>query len=73
MDRKKFLELLNNNAPLVAFLLGITTASVYGWRKNGVPHYWYGIINNLTDDEIRAAEKAFNAQKRRNLINRKKG
>ena len=70
MKSTDFMELLNNNATVVADLLGVTAAAVYAWRKNGVPPYWWGAVHNLTDEQVERAvekinnKKLVNAQKR---------
>ena len=70
MKKDEFMELLNNNATVVAELLGVTHAAVYAWRKNGLPHYWWGAVNKLTDLQVEKAVekinniKLANAQKR---------
>ena len=72
MKKDDFMELLNNNAIAVADLLGISVPCVYAWRKNGIPHYWWGLIQNLTDEQVKNAvekinnQKLVNAQKRSN-------
>ena len=70
MIKDDFMELLNTNATVVAELLGVTPAAVYAWRKNGLPHYWWGKVHNLTNEQVQKAVekinniKLANAQKR---------
>lgn len=70
MTKDEFLTLLNTNATVVADLLGVSKAAVYAWRRNGLPHYWWGAVHNLTDEQVSAAikkadeRKLTNAQKR---------
>lgn len=70
MTKDDFLSLLNNNATVVADLLGVTKPAVYAWRRNGLPHYWWGAVHNLTDEQVADAikkadeRKLANAQKR---------
>ena len=64
------MELLNNNAPVVAELLGVTKPAVYAWRKNGLPHYWWGAVNNLTDEQVEQAVEKINNRKLENAQKR---
>ena len=72
MKKDDFMYLLNNNAWVVAELLGVTKPAVYAWRRNGLPHYWWGAVHNLTDEQVEQAvekinnRKLENAQKRSN-------
>ena len=72
MTKDEFMELLHKNATVVADLLGVTNAAVYAWRRNGLPHYWWGAVHNLTDEQVSDAikkadeRKLANAQKRSN-------
>ena len=62
--------LLNNNATVVADLLGVSKQAVYAWRKNGVPHYWWGKVHNLTDEQVEQAVEKINNQKLANAMKR---
>ena len=70
MKKDEFMELLNNNAAVVAELLGVTPATVYAWRKNGLPHYWWGAVCNLTDEQVQNAVEKINNQKLANAQKR---
>lgn len=70
MTKDDFLNLLNNNAGVVAELLGVTKPAVYAWRKNGLPHYWWGAVHNLTDEEVAAAIQAADERKLINAMTR---
>ena len=70
MKKDDFLNLLNNNAAVVAELLGVTKPAVYAWRKNGVPHYWWGAVNNLTDLQVEQAVEKINNRKLANAQKR---
>lgn len=72
MTKDDFMELLNNNATVVADLLGVTRQAVYAWRKNGLPHYWWGAVRNLTDEQARNAIQAADELKLLNAQNRRK-
>ena len=63
MKKDDFMELLNNNAAAVAELLGVTKPAVYAWRKNGLPHYWWGAVHNLTDLQVEQAVEKINNRK----------
>ena len=69
MKKDEFMELLNNNAAVVAELLGVTKPAVYAWRKNGLPHYWWGAVHNLTDEQVGQAVEKINNRK---LVNAQK-
>lgn len=70
MTKDDFNKLLNTNAAVVADLLGVTNAAVYAWRRNGLPHYWWGAVHNLTDEQVSAAIKAADERKLANAMNR---
>lgn len=70
MIKDDFLKLLNNNAPVVAELLGVTKPAVYAWRKNGLPHYWWGAVHNLTDEQVQKAVEKINNRKLANAMKR---
>ena len=70
MKKDDFMELLNNNAVVVAELLGVTKHAVYAWRKNGLPHYWWGAVNNLTDKQVKKAVEKINNRKVANIQKR---
>lgn len=70
MIKDDFMELLNNNSAVVAELLGVTQAAVYAWRKNGLPHYWWGAVNNLTDLQVEQAVEKINNRKLANAQKR---
>lgn len=70
MIKDEFMELLNNNAAVVAELLGVTPAAVYAWRKNGLPHYWWGAVHNLTDLQVEQAVEKINNRKLANAMKR---
>lgn len=70
MTKDDFLKLLNNNVAVVAELLGVTKPAVYGWRKNGLPHYWWGAVVNLTDEQVEKAVERINNQKLANARKR---
>lgn len=70
MTKDDFLNLLNNNATVVADLLGVTNAAVYAWRRNGLPHYWWGAVHNLTDEQVAAAIQAADERKVANAMKR---
>ena len=70
MTKDEFMKLLNNNAPVVAELLGVTKPAVYAWRKNGLPHYWWGAVNNLTDLQVEKAVEKINNRKLENAQKR---
>lgn len=70
MKKDDFLKLLNTNAAVVAELLGVTKTAVYAWRKNGLPHYWWGEVVNLTDEQVGKAVEKINNRKLANAQNR---
>ena len=70
MTKDDFMNLLNTNAAVVAELLGVTHAAVYAWRKNGLPHYWWGAVNNLTDKQVQKAVEKINNRKLANAQKR---
>lgn len=70
MTKDDFLSLLNNNATVVADLLGVTKPAVYAWRRNGLPHYWWGAVHNLTDEQVSNAVEKINNQKLANAQKR---
>ena len=70
MTKDEFLELLHKNATVVADLLGVTNAAVYAWRRNGLPHYWWGKVNNLTEKQVTAAIKKADERKLANAMKR---
>lgn len=70
MTKNDFLKLLNTNAAVVAELLGVTVAAVYAWRRNGLPHYWWGEVHNLTDEQVQNAVEKINNQKLTNAQKR---
>lgn len=70
MKKDDFMELLNNNAAAVAELLGVTKPAVYAWRRNGLPHYWWGAVNNLTDLQVEKAVEKINNRKLANAQKR---
>lgn len=70
MKKDDFMELLNNNAAVVAELLGVTKPAVYAWRKNGLPHYWWGAVNNLTAEQVEQAVEKINNRKLANAQKR---
>lgn len=70
MKKDDFMELLNNNAAVVAELLGVTKPAVYAWRKNGLPHYWWGAVHNLTDEQVGQAVEKINNRKLANAQKR---
>ena len=70
MKKDDFLKLLNNNAATVAELLGVTKPAVYAWRRNGLPHYWWGAVHNLTDEQVEKAVEKINNQKLENAQKR---
>ena len=70
MTKDDFIKLLNNNAAVVAELLGVTKPAVYAWRRNGLPHYWWGAVNNLTDEQVQQAVEKINNQKLANAQKR---
>ena len=70
MKKDDFLKLLNNNAAVVAELLGVTKPAVYAWRRNGLPHYWWGAVNNLTDEQVEQAVEKINNRKLENAMKR---
>lgn len=70
MTKDDFLKLLNNQAAVVAELLGVTKPAVYAWRKNGLPHYWWGAVNNLTNEQVERAVEKINNQKLANAQKR---
>lgn len=70
MKKDDFMELLNNNAAVVAELLGVTKPAVYAWRKNGLPHYWWGAVHNLTDEQVEQAVEKINNRKLANAQKR---
>ena len=70
MKKDDFLILLNTNATVVAELLGVTNAAVYAWRRNGLPHYWWGAVHNLTDEQVEQAVEKINNQKLANAQKR---
>ena len=72
MTKDEFMELLHKNATVVADLLGVTNAAVYAWRRNGLPHYWWGAVHNLTDEQVSAAIKKADERKLANAQNRSK-
>ena len=69
MKKDDFMNLLNNNAAVVAELLSVTPAAVYAWRKNGLPHYWWGAVHNSTAEQVEQAVEKINNQK---LVNAQK-
>ena len=70
MKKDDFMVLLNNNAAVVAELLGVTKPAVYAWRKNGFPPYWWGAVHNLTDEQVQNAVEKINNQKLANAMKR---
>ena len=72
MTKDEFLTLLNTNATVVADLLGVTNAAVYAWRRNGLPHYWWGKVINLTEKQVAAAIKRADERKIAKVLNRSK-
>lgn len=72
MTKDEFLTLLNTNATVVADLLGVTNAAVYAWRRNGLPHYWWGAVHNLTDEQVQNAIQAADERKLAKVLNRSK-
>ena len=72
MKKDDFIELLNSNAAAVAHLLGVTPAAVYVWRKNGVPPYWCGAVQNLTDEQVKNVVEKINNKKIANAQKRSK-
>lgn len=70
MTKDDFLSLLNTNATVVADLLGVTNAAVYSWRRNGLPHYWWGKVHNLTDEQVAAAIQSADERKLDNVMKR---
>lgn len=70
MEKDDFLKLLNNNAAVVAELLGVTKPAVYAWRKNGLPLYWWGAVHNLTDLQVEQAVEKINNRKLANAQKR---
>ena len=70
MKKDDFMNLLNNNAAVVAELLGVTKPAVYAWRKNGLPYYWWGAVVNLTDEQVEKAVEKINNQKLANAQKR---
>ena len=70
MKKDEFLTLLNTNVTVVADLLGVTNAAVYAWRRNGLPHYWWGKISNLTEKQVAAAIKRADKRKLANVQKR---
>ena len=70
MKKDDFLKLLNNNAAVVAELLGVTKPAVYAWRRNGLPHYWWGAVHNLTDEQVEKAVEKINNLKLENAQKR---
>ena len=70
MTKDDFLNLLNTNATVVADLLGVTNAAVYAWRRNRLPHYWWGMVHNLTDEQVATAIKAADERKLANAMKR---
>ena len=70
MTKDDFMELLNNNATVVAELLGVTLAAVYAWRRNGVPHYWWGAVQDLTVEQVEQVVEKINNRKLTNAQKR---
>ena len=70
MKKDDFMNLLNNNAAVVAELLGVTKPAVYAWRRNGLPHYWWGAVNNLTEKQVQNAFEKINNLKLENAQKR---
>ena len=70
MTKDDFLNLLNNNATVVADLLGVSKATVYAWRRNGLPHYWWGAVKNLDEKQVEKAVEKINNEKLANAMKR---
>ena len=70
MKKDEFMNLLNTNAAVVAELLGVTKPAVYAWRRNGLPHYWWGAVVNLTDLQVEQAVEKINNRKLENAQKR---
>lgn len=70
MKKNDFFKLLNNNAAVVAELLGVTKPAVYAWRRNGLPCYWWGAVHNLTDEQVQNAVEKINNRKLENAQKR---
>ena len=70
MTKDDFVNLLNNNTAVVAELLGVTKPAVYAWRRNGLPHYWWGAVHNLNDEQVQKAVEKINNRKLANAQKR---
>ncbi|MDO7253058.1 hypothetical protein [Helicobacter cappadocius] len=51
-DLKKRLRLLNSNISSFSRYSGISTPTIYGWQKNGIPMYVQRIIELLEAKKI---------------------
>lgn len=73
MEKKEFMKLLNSESVLVSELLGVTPQNLSYWKRVGVPYYWWGKIQNLTDKEVAAARERRNMRQVENRTMRRKG